>query len=133
MKPSDMVPSWSAVATFLVALLIGLSWLLRRVWVKIRKERRMLREIYAYGFGADEIGYDIDDESIEDRLKRGGWRFSWLRDSLEAIKEDQREIKQTQRETVEALEKDIEVPETKDLPEWDPDRYRDETRERSDD
>ena len=86
----------------------------------------MLRDVYAFNFGTEELGMQgIDDESVEDRLERGGYRHDWFVDALRSIKEDQKRLAETQEEIVE--DRDIEAPDVRDLPEWDPGRYRDET------
>jgi hypothetical protein len=120
---------WSAIATILVAFLAALAWLARRAWLRIREERRMLMEAYAYIFGAEELGYDLADESAEERLRRGKERFSWFQDALAVVVENQQEIRNKQRELAEGREEDIDVPPVRDLPDWEEDRYRDENRE----
>ena len=114
---------WAAIVAALIFILSGMLWIFRRTWQKIREERKMMREAYAYLFGADELGLRLDDESVEERLDRDGAKHDWLVESLELIREDQRRIAESLRED------DAEPPEVRDLPEWEPGRYRAEREE----
>jgi len=115
---------WAAITALLLGVLGAIAWLFRRAWVRVRRELKMLREVYAFAFGAEEVGWSLDDESVEERLERGTLRFEWLQESMEHIEETQREIVRTQEEIVERRDLDIETPEVRGTPDWDPSDYR---------
>jgi hypothetical protein len=112
--------SFTKVAVGLLGLLLsGAAWLLRRTVKRFREEREMLLELYAYNFGAEELGMALDDDSVEERLERGNERFDML-------VEGQRRIYRNQEKLAESLSEDVEMEELS--AEHDRDRYRDERR-----
>lgn len=74
------------------SLLTAVGLLVRRGWKRIQKERQMMLEAVAFVFGADEIGLNLEDESVEDRLQRGDRRFQAIMLTLKNIAETQENL-----------------------------------------
>jgi hypothetical protein len=108
---------WAAIVTFLIFVLGGLAWLFRRVWVRVRKEIKMLREVYAFAFGTEELDMSLADDSVEERLQRGSRRF-------EVIVENQERLAETQEEILLHLDVDEDPPEILDADDVDNGRWR---------
>jgi hypothetical protein len=119
---------WEAVAATLIAIFGFLGWVFRRAWGRVHKELKMLREVYAFAFGAEEVGMSLEDDSVEERLARGAARFDYVAESQERLERDQQKIYDRQEEIAVALGVDDEVGDValEGLPDWEPGRYRNE-------
>jgi len=108
---------WEAIVAALTFILGSVLWLARRIWVRMRKELKMLREVYAFAFGAEELDMSLADDSVEDRLKRGSKRF-------EVIVENQERLAETQEEILLHLDVDEDPPKILDADDVDNGRWR---------
>ena len=108
---------WEAIVAALTFILGGVLWLARRIWMRMRKELKMLREVYAFAFGAEELDMSLADDSVEERLQRGSRRF-------EAIVENQERLAETQEEILMRMDIDEEAPEILDADDVDNGRWR---------
>jgi len=99
-----MSEKMSAVTAFIGALvaavLAALGWIVRRIFKRIQKERRMLYELYGFVFGAEEIDLSLDDDPVEDQLARGSDRFDTILDN--------------QCEIADAMNEDVELDDPRD-------------------
>lgn len=108
---------WEAIVAALTFILGGILWIARRVWLRMRKELKMLREVYAFAFGAEELDMSLADDSVAERLERGQVRF-------DIIVENQERLAETQEKILMRMDIDEEPPDILDADAVDNGRWR---------